>query len=391
MATKNKKIISMDELVEKYGQDIVPISVGDSVEVEVLTKSKNKITVDVSGLASGVIPEKEFSYSCNDIKTGDVITASVLLTENENGFVILSLKQADNNRAWDILEEKKKAKENVRVKIKSANRGGLIAEYKDTEGFIPVSQLAPNNYPKVEGGNQSLILKKLQSFVGELMDVKVISADKNSEKLIFSEKIAVGSIKDEDVKNLELGKEVEALITSMVDFGLFVKINVKKKEYDGLIHYSEITWNKQEDWKKNYKEGQRIKAVIISLKDGRLALSIKALEKNPWEKAEGKIKKGKTIEGKITSITPYGAFVEVMKNVEGMVHISNLGSKITDPNKVLEKDKKYKFEILDLDLKDKKISLKLIKLAKKNKTIKTQKKDVKTKAKTLKSKSKNKK
>jgi len=113
--------------------------------------------------------------------------------------------------------------------------------------------------------------------------------------------------------------------------------------------------------------------------------------KNPWEKAEGKIKKGKTIEGKITSITPYGAFVEVMKNVEGMVHISNLGSKITDPNKVLEKDKKYKFEILDLDLKDKKISLKLIKLAKKNKTIKTQKKDVKTKAKTLKSKSKNKK
>ncbi|PIZ28274.1 hypothetical protein COY43_01345, partial [Candidatus Berkelbacteria bacterium CG_4_10_14_0_8_um_filter_35_9_33_8] len=336
MATKNKKIISMDELVEKYGQDIVPISVGDSVEVEVLTKSKNKITVDVSGLASGVIPEKEFSYSCNDIKTGDVITASVLLTENENGFVILSLKQADNNRAWDILEEKKKAKENVQVKIKSANRGGLIAEYKDTEGFIPVSQLAPNNYPKVEGGNQSLILKKLQSFVGELMDVKVISADKNSEKLIFSEKIAVGSIKDEDVKNLELGKEVEALITSMVDFGLFVKINVKKKEYDGLIHYSEITWNKQEDWKKNYKEGQRIKAVIISLKDGRLALSIKALEKNPWEKAEGKIKKGKTIEGKITSITPYGAFVEVMKNVEGMVHISNLGSKITDPNKVLE-------------------------------------------------------
>ncbi|EKD27894.1 MAG: RNA binding S1 protein [uncultured bacterium] len=391
MATKTKKTVSMDELVEKYGQDIVPISVGDSVEVEVLTKSKNKITVDVSGLASGVIPEKEFSYSCNDIKPGDIITASVLLAENENGFVILSLKQADNDRAWDILEEKKKNKENIQVKIKSANRGGLIAEYKDTEGFIPVSQLAPNNYPKVEGGNQSLILKKLQSFVGELMDVKVMSVDKNSEKLIFSEKIAVGSIKDEDVKNLKLGKEVEALITSIVDFGLFVKINIEKKEYDGLIHYSEITWDKQVDWKKNYKEGQKVKAVIISLKDGRLALSIKALEKNPWEKAEGKIKKGDTIEGKITSITPYGAFVEVMKNVEGMVHISNLGKKITDPNKVLEKDKKYKFEILDLDLKNKKISLKLIKSEKKNKTKKIEKKVTKNKTKATKSKIKNKK
>ena len=391
MATKTKKTVSMDELVEKYGQDIVPITVGDSVEVEVLTKSKNKITVDVSGLASGVIPEKEFSYSCNDIKPGDIITASVLLAENENGFVILSLKQADNDRAWDILEEKKKNKENIQVKIKSANRGGLIAEYKDTEGFIPVSQLAPNNYPKVEGGNQSLILKKLQSFVGELMDVKVMSVDKNSEKLIFSEKIAVGSIKDEDVKNLKLGKEVEALITSIVDFGLFVKINIEKKEYDGLIHYSEITWDKQVDWKKNYKEGQKVKAVIISLKDGRLALSIKALEKNPWEKAEGKIKKGDTIEGKITSITPYGAFVEVMKNVEGMVHISNLGKKITDPNKVLEKDKKYKFEILDLDLKNKKISLKLIKSEKKNKTKKIEKKVTKNKTKATKSKIKNKK
>lgn len=360
MSTKKIKSITMDELVEKHGNGVVPFSVGDSVAVEVLTRSKNKISVDVGGLASGIIPEKEFSYSCNDVKPGDIITASVLLTENENGFVILSLKQADTDRAWDVLEEKKKRKESIKVKIKSANRGGLIAEYQDTEGFIPVSQLAPNNYPKVEGGNQSLIFKKLQEFVGEFMDVKVISVDKNSEKLIFSEKVAVGSIKDEDVKDLKIGKEVDATITAIVDFGLFVKINIGAKSYDGLIHYSEISWDKQEDWKKKYTEGQVVKAVIMSLKDGRLALSLKALEKDPWEKADGKIEKGVKVDGRVTSITPYGAFVEVMKNVEGMVHISNLGSKVTDPNKVLKKDKKYKFEVIDFDLNNKKISLKLI-------------------------------
>ncbi len=361
----------MDELVEKHGNDVIPIAVGDSVTVEVLTRSKNKISVDVGGFASGIIPEKEFSYSCNDVNPGDLITASVLLTENENGFVILSLKQADTDRTWDVLEDKKKKKESIRVKIKSANRGGLIADYQDAEGFIPVSQLAPNNYPKVEGGNQSLIYKKLQEFVGGFMDVKVISVDKNSEKLIFSEKIAVGSIKDEDVKDLKIGKEVDATITAAVDFGLFVKININDKIYDGLIHYSEISWDKQEDWKNKYSDGQIVKAVIMSLKDGRLALSLKALEKDPWEKAKGKIDKGIIIDGRVTSITPYGAFVEVMKNVEGMVHISNLGSKVTDPNKVLEKDKKYKFEVIDLDLNNKKISLKLISIGKKDPLKKT--------------------
>ena len=189
--------------------------------------------------------------------------------------------------------------------------------------------------------------------------------------MIFSEKIAVGSIKDEDVKDLKIGKEVDATITAAVDFGLFVKININDKIYDGLIHYSEISWDKQEDWKNKYSDGQIVKAVIMSLKDGRLALSLKALEKDPWEKAKGKIDKGIIIDGRVTSITPYGAFVEVMKNVEGMVHISNLGSKVTDPNKVLEKDKKYKFEVIDLDLNNKKISLKLISIGKKDPLKKT--------------------
>lgn len=350
---KSKTIETMDQLAETYRQFLVPFKAGDVVEVTVLAKSKNRILVDISGLTQGVIPEKEFSYISDEIENGDKILAYVVMPENESGLAILSLKMADSEKIWDTLAEKKKKNETIPVKIKNANRGGLIAEYRSAEGFIPVSQLASHHYPKVEGGNQSLILKKLQEFVGQFLDVKIISLNKGANKLIFSEKSATGNVDPEILKNFQIGQEVAVEISAIADFGLFVKAPYQDRTVDGLIHYTEISWNKEEDWRKKYKVGQKIKAGVISASDGRLALSIKILEPNPWEKIAAKYKVGDKIKATVSSITPFGAFIKVAENVEGLAP--------GDYKDALENDKKYNFEIIAFEPKQRKITLKLVK------------------------------
>ncbi|TSC93237.1 MAG: RNA binding S1 protein [Candidatus Berkelbacteria bacterium Licking1014_85] len=360
--TEDKKTkITMDDLSEISKQQLVPFTTGDVVEVEVLSKSPHKIIVDVAGLTTGIIPEKEFSYTYDDIKVGDKIYAYILNSENENGMSILSLKQADSEKVWETLLVKKTNNETIKVRIKSANRGGLIAEFGNSEGFLPVSQLSSSHYPKVEGGNQSLILRKLQELVNLFLEVKVITVDKNSQKLIFSEKSVTNSIDNEDLESFTLGQIVDAKITGIVDFGLFVTIQGKNNPIGGLIHYTEISWKKDDQWSKKFKIGEIVKAMITSLKNGRIALSIKSLEPNPWEKISHKYKSGDKIKAEVTSITPFGAFVKITDNIEGLVHISNLGKDIADPHDVLENNKKYNFEILSIDLNQHKISLKLVK------------------------------
>lgn len=348
--TTNPK--TMAELVELLGDKLIPFDQGEVVEVTVLSSSKDNIMVDVAGLATGIIPEKEFSTTTNRHEPGDKIQAYVVSTENDNGYVILSLKRAERERIWNMLEQRNNEGEMISVRIVQANKGGLVAEYNNMQGFIPVSQLSAKNYPRV-GGDKLKIKKKLSELIGTNLPVKILSYDKSAKKIIFSEKAVVDSDMEEKAQKFAIGERVKGKITGIVDFGLFIDIG----ELEGLVHISQVSWQRINNLKDHFKVGDEVEAEVVNIDSGRVSLSIKKLLPDPWQTEVKNLKIGGKAEGLVTQVTPYGAFVKLSDNLEGLFHVSQMaGGK---PDEVVEEGKKYSFEVITIEPELRKISLKL--------------------------------
>jgi small subunit ribosomal protein S1 len=349
----------MDDLAAAYPEQLVPFGQGEIIEVVVIQKAKSHLLVDVAGVAIGIVPEQEFSYDVEEIKPGDKVLAYVLLQENENGQVVLSLKRADKDRVWRTLEDKYKKRESFEIKVSSANRGGLLVEFGGIDGFIPVSQLASAHYPKVEGGDSNKILGLLKKLVDQTMMVKVLSLDPKANKLIFSEKAATNERLIKASRQLKPGSKLTAQITGVVDFGIFVKIDIvsdegNKEKIDGLVHISEISWDKQENWKTKYKVGQKIEVMVISTEGGKVSLSLKRLQADPWKKAVRKYQEGQEVKAEVTRLTPFGAFVRLDERLDALVHISQI-----DKRKLanIKEGEKYTFYVFKIDAESRRINL----------------------------------
>ncbi len=343
---------TMEELVEVMGDKLIPFTEGQVVEVTVLSTSRDTITVDVAGLATGIIPEKEFSTTAAKYKAGDHIQAYVLSTENTNGYVILSLKRAEKERLWNMLEARNDEGEIINVKIVQANNGGLVAEFNNTQGFIPVSQLSAKHYPRV-GGDRTKIRKKLAELVGTNISVKIISYDKAAKKIIFSERAAVDTDSEEKAKQFQIGQKVSGKITGIVDFGLFVDLG----EIEGLVHISQVSWQRIANLKDHFKVGDTVEAEVINVESGRISLSIKKLQPDPWQTEVKNLQVGAKVEGLVTQVTPYGAFIRLSENLEGLFHVSQMGSQ--KPDELVTSGTTYTFEIISIEPELRKISLKL--------------------------------
>ena len=344
--SEEKKVETMESLMAELGDNLLPFKEGDLVEATVLAVGGNRIWVDVAGQSLGFIPEREVT-SKSGLKRGDKVFASVISMDSSEGNVVLSLKQADREKYWLEMTEKFNSGESVLVTITDANKGGLMSEIGGIQGFLPVSQLSPKNYPRVEGGNKDEILNRLRQFIGTEVSVKVINCDKEGGKLIFSER----AVSADEVKNkldlINIGDKVKGRITGIVDFGLFVSLD---PQVEGLVHISEVSWSRVTDLNKVYSVGGEVEAMIIGKEDGRVSLSIKRLQDDPWVKAAKKYNVGDVINGKITKITPFGAFVSIEKGIDGLVHISELSEEhITDPNKVLELGNEYQMKIISIE------------------------------------------
>jgi len=348
---------SMKDIVARLGSNLVPVRAGELFEVKILEVFKNKIVVDVGGLALGIIPEQEFSPEMSDFKVGNKILAYVLTVENDDGYVILSLKRADKERISKMLEEKYERGEVLQVKTTSANKGGLLCQFGEFEGFLPVSQLATSHYPKVSSGDREEILKRLKELIGQTFQVKILTFEPAAGKLIFSEKAAGDFILQEKIKKLKIGTKLSGEITGIVNFGLFVKVKLPDdSEMEGLVHISEVSWEHIEDVAKNFQVGQKIDVEIISTENNRLSFSMKRLLPDPWIKEAEKFKVGEVVKGKVTKITPFGAFVKV-GSLDGLVHVSELGENVTDPKKVVTEGKTSTFRIISIEPEVHKLSL----------------------------------
>jgi len=371
---------TMKDLAEDFAAKLVPFKEGDVIEVKIIEASRSRILVDVAGLCLGIIPEKELSPEMGEAKVGDKILAYVLVLENKDGYCVLSLKRADKERVTKTLEEKFQSGGILTVKCHDANRGGLLCAFGEYEGFLPVSQLSSSHYPKVSSGDKDEILGKLRSLLNQNLQVKILSFEPQNNKLIFSEKAAGDVVQQEKIKNYQIGQVLEGEITGIVDFGLFVNLG----EVEGLVHISEVSWEHVANLNDLFKVGQKVKVQIISTENNRLSLSLKRLIEDPWLKLVKKYKVGEIIEGEVTRITPFGAFV-AFDNLDGLVHISEMGEKISTPSDVVEIDKKYRFKIIAIEPELHKLNLSMKDLDTK-KTAKIEKKETKTAKKTKKTK-----
>ena len=246
------------------------------------------------------------------------------------------------------------AGEVIEITPYDANRGGMLVEYEGVRGFLPVSQLSAEHYPRVGSADKDEILARLNKLVGQTIRVRILDCDRKANKLIFSEKEAIKDGLAERFEQLKVGDTVTGVVTGVVDFGAFVNVD----GIEGLIHISEISWERVSNPADYVKVGQSVEAKIISIDKERLSLSMKQLKKDPWLDEVEQISKGDEVEGTVTRITPFGAFVQISPAVEALVHISELGGgNDVDPEKVFTLNESKRFVILDIDKEGRKISL----------------------------------
>jgi len=345
--------ITMDELLA--GSDIKELNTGDVVEGVVSSIKKHEIWVDLGARGTGIVMRREIGHG-QTLELGQTITISVIDPEMDEGYALLSMKRAVKDRGWDELQRAFEANEIVEIVPYDANRGGLLVELEGIRGFLPVSQLAAGHYPRVSGADKDEILQKLGALVNQTLRARILDVSRKDNKLIFSEKEAVKDDMASRFAELKVGDEVEGVVTGVIDFGAFVNVD----GIEGLIHISEISWERVDNPRNYVKVGETVKAKIIAIDKDRLSLSLKQMQEDPWLGEVKAFKKGDNVEGKITRITPFGAFVQISPSVEALVHVSEMGDEDNvDPEKIFQLNEKKQFKVLDIDTENRKIALSL--------------------------------
>ncbi|MBC7581321.1 S1 RNA-binding domain-containing protein [Aeromicrobium sp.] len=348
-----KDTITMDELLA--GSDIKELTTGDVVEGVVSSIKKHEIWVDLGARGTGIVMRREIGHG-QVLEMGQTITISVIDPEMDEGYALLSMKRAVKDRGWDELQQAFDSNEIVEIVPYDANRGGLLVELEGIRGFLPVSQLAAGHYPRVSGADKDEILQKLNALTGQTLRARILDVSRKDNKLIFSEKEAVKDDMAQRFSTLKVGDEVEGVVTGVIDFGAFVNVD----GIEGLIHISEISWERVDNPRNYVKVGETVKAKIIAIDKDRLSLSLKQMQEDPWLGEVKAFKKGDTVEGKITRITPFGAFVQISASVEALVHVSEMGGDDNvDPEKIFQLNEKKEFKVLDIDTENRKIALSL--------------------------------
>lgn len=404
----------MKDLLARAGFDLPKI--GQTITGEIISVSKNAVMVDLGSLGTGIVYPGEF-YDRQDmqkaLKPGQQVSAILLDIENEDGYRELSLKRAQMTTAWEDIRGKKESGEIVTTKIVNINKGGLIVEIDGIQGFLPLSQLAPEHYPNVEGGDTTKIVQALQKLRNQDMKIKILDFSEDENRLIVSEKAINEEQLKEELAKFKIGDVVEAEITGVTDFGAFAAIaapssqlpasskeiieetassdqlpatseeterqeseskqpellqadvnqpeaisqKLEATKVEGLIHISEIDWKLVENPRDYLQTGQKVKTKIIAIDGSKVSLSFKALKPNPWEKIEEKYQVGQTLDGEIIKISDYGAIIKLGEEVSGFLPASEFGDGKT-PN-TLKVGDKLKVAIVSMDIKEHKIMLTL--------------------------------
>lgn len=336
--SKSKKPQTMEELLKLTGYELRAFKVRDVVEGTITEKTKKALYLDIGGKTEGMVIDREMKAAkdfIEGLKVGDKVEAVVTQPENEKGQTLLSLKRAAADHLWAEFEEKLKTGQTVKVKGKEVNPGGLVVDTKGLQGFIPSSQFG------------SKLVGKIQQLVNREIEAKPIEVDREKNRLILSERevseAELLQAQKQVLKKVKVGDIFTGQVTGVMPFGLFVRVIVpngkrvtqKRKEdksakegteLEGLVHISEVSWEKVEDPGGFYKEGDKVKVKVLAIdkSTGKLNLSIKQLQLDPWEEVEKKYPPESKVKGKIVKLAPFGAFVHFEPGIEGLIHLSKI-------------------------------------------------------------------
>jgi small subunit ribosomal protein S1 len=356
-----KANLTMDELLASADDSVKQLTQGEVITGSILSIRKHEVLIDLGPQGIGLVPRREVGYS-RALNIGDEVTASIVDAELDNGYSLLSLRKAAKDRGWDEVAARMDSGEIIEVSPYDANRGGLLVEFDGVRGFLPVSQLSAEHYPRVGSSDKDEILQRLNVLIGQSLKVRILDCDRKANKLIFSEKEAIKDGLSARFEKLTVGDSVKGVVTGVVDFGVFVNV----EGIEGLVHISEISWERVNNPGDYVKVGQTIDAKIIAIDKDRLSLSIKQLSEDPWMSEVDQFKKGDKVEGTVTRITPFGAFVQISPAVEALVHVSELGGDDgQDPEKVFTLNERKEFVVLEIEKDSRKISLSLSNKSKK--------------------------
>lgn len=351
---------AMDELVARHVIEVPEI--GDVISGTVIHVASSFALIDLGSLGTGIVLGKEMRDglgATGKLKIGATITATLMDYENEDGYIELSIREASYEKSWDDIEQKLTNREVVTTKVVEANKGGLMIEINGITGFLPVSQLSSEHYPRVEDGDKNKIFDLLKKLIGQEVNVRILDADRENEKLIVSEKAAQSEKERVLINMLQVGDIVRGEVSGVVDFGAFVKFTPTLKEsekkptekLEGLVHISELAWQLIDDPREIIKTGDTVEAKIIGIEDTRISLSMKALKKDPWTTVLETYAINDIVQGKVDKINHFGAFVYLNKDIHGLAHISEFqeiypGKKIDE---VFKEGETYAWKILSIE------------------------------------------
>lgn len=345
-------------LAQKPEYTAVP-AVGDVVHGTIIAVGRNEVRVDIGGLAMGIVRGPEMDPHAL-LSLGDEIDATVVGLDNEFGELELSLKGAGRKKTWEKIRELYTSGVVVPVRILEANKGGLIVRLEGLSGFLPVSQLSPEHYPRVQGGEKMKILEKLKELTGNDLNVKVIDANEDDMKFIVSEKAVWETQQESVISKYKTGDTVEGTVTAVTDFGAFVKFDAN---LEGLVHISEIAWQRIDDPRDVLKIGDRVRAEILNIDGSKIFLSMKKLQNDPWLDVGNKYKVNQWVKGTVLKINPFGLFVELDPDIHGLAHISELAEKpVKDVNEIARVGDDFEFRIVSIDPQNHRLGLSLKKV-----------------------------
>lgn len=331
--------------------------VGDIVKGTVLAVGRNEVRIDIEGLRTGVVRGPQLyieSTEYRNVQVGDEVEATVIDLENENGEMELSFRSAGHHRVWARLEELRRANTTLKARIKEANKGGLMVDVDGMDAFLPVSQLSGDHYPRIAGGDKNKILEKLREYVGQDFTVRVIDVNEKDEKLIVSEKSLSEETAPVVLPNITVGQVVEGDVSAITAFGAFVKFD----GVEGLVHISELAWQRIDHPKDVVRIGDHVKAQVIQIDGKKVFLSMKRLTPDPWITVAEKYHVGDIVTGKVAKVNPFGLFVELEPEIQGLAHVSELSNDpIEDITKMFAVGDEKKFEIVSVDAAEHRLGL----------------------------------
>ncbi len=357
---RSKEPTNMEELLASYGTTVKSLNRGDKINGTVVEKSGKSLILDIGWKSQGMVAEKAYDEAkdyIKTLKTGDEVVAQVIIPETSDGFTILSLRQSAAESVWKKLEDSYEKSEAVNARIKSVGGSGVMVEVMGMTGFIPGSHLGE----KIRGD--------INNMIGQSIKAIVIELDREAKRIVLSERAIseAEDIADEKaaIKSIKENKIYNGMVTTVTDFGCFVSLKISKKgskqkiTIDGLVHISELSWQKVGRPSDVVKVGDEVKVMVVGKTGGKLSLSIKQATEDPWDTVEKKYKSDSKKKGTVARISDFGYFVELEPGVEGLLHMTKV-----PPGKRIKEGDKLNIYIEEVNKKDRRISLGLVLAAK---------------------------